>query len=686
MFSSTVSLESTLVSWKVRTMPSRATRKAGMPRRLRPLNDQSPPSGRSNPVSRLKNVVLPAPLGPIRPVITPRWISRWSTSTAVRPPKVRRIPSATTIGSGFFAPGSWGTSWRAARAADTSTRGVAVVAVAVVAGLSWPALSVLSTLSAGIESQLPSVPEDSLRSEDHQQHQREPHEDEPHQAGLVAVHDRRRDDRVGAGGGRPEEQVQEAEQEPEDHRSGDRAEHPGRAAHQEHRVGEEGGVRGEERRVDRGVLECRHDAGDATDQAADDQRLHLVGVDVLAETAHGVLVLADALEDAAPRAAHQRPRHQAAQGDQEPADQQRPEVVGPPRDDARDADAAGERVEAREALVEALEAVLAAEVLQQRDRADRLADDLGRGDGDDREVVRAQAQRGDAERQGQEGGRPQGHHAADPERQAPRRHERRDRVAADRHEAGLAEVEQPGVAEVDVEADRGQAVDRCDRSQTLLEALAEDAVPVHVSCLLTDPLGLAEQALGPDQQNDDEYDECADELELGRDDQRGDLDEEADDQRPDDRAPGRAEAAQDRRREHQQQDLEAARVALPSLVRCSAITTRTRTTVENVTMKTSLGVTRIGPSVHGRGLENWEYWWVLAPARYWKMLRRKIDSPMLTTIIATRPVPRWRRGRHRARSLSQPNPADAMAATMMDTAIVTLVPAMVIVPGSASTP
>src|SRR5690349_3037963 len=129
-----------------------------------------------------------------------------------------------------------------------------------------------------------------------------------------------------------------------------------------------------------------------------------------------------------------------------------------------------------------------------------------------------------------------------------------------------------------------------------------------------------------------------------------------------------------------------ARVALPSLVRCSAITTRTRTTVENVTMKTSLGVTRIGPSVHGRGLENWEYWWVLAPARYWKMLRRKIDSPMLTTIIATRPVPRWRRGRHRARSLSQPNPADAMAATMMDTAIVTLVPAMVIVPGSASTP
>ena len=60
-----------------------------------------------------------------------------------------------------------------------------------------------------------------------------------------------------------------------------------------------------------------------------------------------------------------------------------------------------------------------------------------------------------------------------------------------------------------------------------------------------------------------------------------------------------------------------ARVALPSLVRWRAITTRTRITVENTMMKMSLGVTRIGPMVYGSGLENWEYWWVLAPARYW---------------------------------------------------------------------
>ena len=48
--------------------------------------------------------------------------------------------------------------------------------------------------------------------------------------------------------------------------------------------------------------------------------------------------------------------------------------------------------------------------------------------------------------------------------------ERGDGVAADGHEAGLAEVEQSGVAEVHVQADRRQAVDRSDRSQALLQA------------------------------------------------------------------------------------------------------------------------------------------------------------------------------------------------------------------------
>ena len=56
----------------------------------RPSKVQLPVLGWSNPVSRLNSVVLPAPFGPIRPVMPPRWISRWSTETAVRPPKRAR--------------------------------------------------------------------------------------------------------------------------------------------------------------------------------------------------------------------------------------------------------------------------------------------------------------------------------------------------------------------------------------------------------------------------------------------------------------------------------------------------------------------------------------------------------------------------------------------------------------------
>ena len=58
---------------------------------------------------------------------------------------------------------------------------------------------------------------------------------------------------------------------------------------------------------------------------------------------------------------------------------------------------------------------------------------------------------------------------------------------------------------------------------------------------------------------------------------------------------------------------------------------------------------------------------------------------MLTTMAATSPVPRRRSGRHRAASLSQPKPAEAIAATIAATASVTFVPPIEIVPGSEST-
>src|SRR3954462_6695790 len=165
MFCSTVRRESALVSWNVRTTPSRATWCGLSLPSGRPLNDQGPVFGWSKPVSRLNSVVLPGPVRPISPVMPPRWISRWSTDTAVSPPKVRATPSTTIAGSGLATPTSQGTS----RSATCASR------------CGWPAdEAAVAPLggSACIEHHLSSVTEDALRSEDQQEHEPEPDEHE----------------------------------------------------------------------------------------------------------------------------------------------------------------------------------------------------------------------------------------------------------------------------------------------------------------------------------------------------------------------------------------------------------------------------------------------------------------------------------------------------------------------------
>src|SRR5690606_34673587 len=130
-----------------------------LPVRDLPWKLHSPVLGRSNPVSRLNSVVLPAPLGPISAVMTPSWTSRWSTSTAVMPPNLRVTWSATRSGLGLADPGTCLT--------ERSTSAAAVV-----------------VSSTDIERQLLLVPEDALWSEDDQQHQG--HTDE-HAADLLDV-------------------------------------------------------------------------------------------------------------------------------------------------------------------------------------------------------------------------------------------------------------------------------------------------------------------------------------------------------------------------------------------------------------------------------------------------------------------------------------------------------------------
>ena len=110
MFSITVIRFSDLVSWNVRTMPALATLDAEVLSSARPSKDHVAPLpadvGRSKPVMRLKNVVLPAPFGPIRAVMMPRCTSRWSTSTAVIPPNWRVMVLTFRIGSGLAEPGT----------------------------------------------------------------------------------------------------------------------------------------------------------------------------------------------------------------------------------------------------------------------------------------------------------------------------------------------------------------------------------------------------------------------------------------------------------------------------------------------------------------------------------------------------------------------------------------------------
>ncbi len=80
------------------------------------------------------------------------------------------------------------------------------------------------------------------------------------------------------------------------------------------------------------------------------------------------------------------------------------------------------------------------------------ADDLAEAERDDRQVVAAQPQHRKAEREPETGGEGAGHRQALPEAEAEMRRYQRVAVGADRVEGDVAEVEQPGEADHDVEA------------------------------------------------------------------------------------------------------------------------------------------------------------------------------------------------------------------------------------------
>ena len=83
--------------WKVRPMPSPAMRCGGSSRIDCPWNWMLPEEGVYKRERQLNSVVLPAPLGPIRPTILPASTSNETPSSATMPPK--RTPTFCTRSS-----------------------------------------------------------------------------------------------------------------------------------------------------------------------------------------------------------------------------------------------------------------------------------------------------------------------------------------------------------------------------------------------------------------------------------------------------------------------------------------------------------------------------------------------------------------------------------------------------------
>ena len=70
----------------------------------RPSSSTRPATGFWNPLSTLRKVVLPAPLGPMRPTISPGLTSKSTSSRARTPLKETPIPSVRSAGPLMSAP------------------------------------------------------------------------------------------------------------------------------------------------------------------------------------------------------------------------------------------------------------------------------------------------------------------------------------------------------------------------------------------------------------------------------------------------------------------------------------------------------------------------------------------------------------------------------------------------------
>src|SRR4051812_3477102 len=92
MLSRTVSEVNSSSRWNVRATPRRARLNGASAVMSSPSSNTTPDEGCSNPVTQLNNVVLPAPFGPIKPVIAPASAATSTDDNADAPPNFMPRP------------------------------------------------------------------------------------------------------------------------------------------------------------------------------------------------------------------------------------------------------------------------------------------------------------------------------------------------------------------------------------------------------------------------------------------------------------------------------------------------------------------------------------------------------------------------------------------------------------------
>ncbi len=279
----------------------------GHPQVDSPSNVITPVSGVSNWVSRLKNVVLPAPFGPINAVIAP---SLHLDAVDVDGPKPSEGPTHAVGDQDRVGLGRTRPSARPRRTCRSP-------------GCSNPAASsprhrrptyvrtrhpdqrpgrrafAVGVVTCGHRSRSLSCRRRFLEVEDHQQHQRQADQHETDRADLRAGHQPVGHDVVVDQF--DQHVLGERQDHPEQHGADQRAPHPGETTEDRRGQREEGLLGRVVVGLDRVLLHGVEDAGEGAERSTEDQRLHLEPEDVLAERRRGVLVLTDRPKDTTPR-------------------------------------------------------------------------------------------------------------------------------------------------------------------------------------------------------------------------------------------------------------------------------------------------------------------------------------------------------------------------------------------------